>query len=294
MKKSLYWILAIIITLSAAYYQRKTGPTYPKSIEITVNGTAYSVKLVRSIEIGSGTAVKLGIKDTTISAAIFYKRFKTDDQYTPVQFRYEKRPVDSFIMNKIFGIYNEEGWFATLPEQPPAGKLQYWFEINDRSGRSEYLENNPIVIRYKGAVPPGILTPHILFMFAAMLLSTLTGLMALGRNRSYRKYGIMTWILLLAGGMVLGPMVQYNAFGEYWTGVPLGWDLTDNKTLIAVIFWTIAVGMNLKRERRGYTILAAIVLLLIYSIPHSMFGSELDYSSGEVVQGIILSPFMYH
>lgn len=294
MKKSLYWILALLITLSAAYYQRKTGPTYPKSMEITVNGTEYSVKLVRSIEIGSGTAVKLGIEDTTINATIFYKRFKTDDQYTPVHFSYEKRPVDSFIMNKIFGMYHEEGWFATLPEQPPAGKLQYWLEINDRSGRSKYLENNPIVIRYKGAVPPGILTPHILFMFAAMLLSTFTGLLALDKNKSYRKYGIMTWILLLAGGMVLGPLVQYHAFGEYWTGVPLGWDLTDNKTLIAVIFWTLAVIMNLKRERRSFTILATVVLLLIYSIPHSMFGSELDYSSGEVVQGIILSPFMFH
>jgi hypothetical protein len=294
MKKSLYWILAIIITLSAAYYQRKTGPTYPKSLEITVNGTAHTVKLVRSIEIGSGTDVKLGIEDTTISATIYYKRFKTDDPYTPVQFRYEKRAVDSFIMNKIFGMYSEEGLFATLPEQPPAGKLQYWFEITDRSGNSKYLESDPIVIRYKGAVPSKVLTPHILAMFFAMLLSTLTGLLAIGGAKSYRKYGIATWVLLFAGGMILGPMVQYNAFGEYWTGIPFGWDLTDNKTLIAVIFWTIAVIMNFRKERRGVTILAAIVLLLIYSIPHSMFGSELDYSSGEVVQGIILSPFMLH
>ncbi len=294
MKKSIYWILAIIITLSAAYYQRKTGPTYPKSMEVSVNGTTHEVKLVRSIEIGSGTAVKLGIEDTTISATIYYKRFKTDDPYSEAEFRYEKRAVDSFIMNKIFGMYSEEGWFATLPEQPAAGKLQYWFEINDRSGKSKYLENNPIVIRYKGAVPSRVLTPHILAMFFAMLLSTLTGLMALGRDKAYRKYGIATWILLFAGGMILGPMVQFNAFGEYWTGIPFGWDLTDNKTLIAVVFWTLAVIMNLRRERRGYTILAAIILLLIYSIPHSMFGSELDYSSGEVVQGIILSPLMFH
>jgi hypothetical protein len=294
MKKSIYWILAIIITLSAAYYQRKTGPTYPKSMEVSVNGTTHEVKLVRSIEIGSGTDVKLGIEDTTISATIYYKRFKTDDPYSEAEFRYEKRAVDSFIMNKIFGMYSEEGWFATLPEQPAAGKLQYWFEINDRSGKSKYLENNPIVIRYKGAVPSRVLTPHILAMFFAMLLSTLTGLMALGRDKAYRKYGIATWILLFAGGMILGPMVQFNAFGEYWTGIPFGWDLTDNKTLIAVVFWTLAVIMNLRRERRGYTILAAIILLLIYSIPHSMFGSELDYSSGEVVQGIILSPLMFH
>lgn len=292
MKKSLYWILAIIITLSAAYYQRKTGPTYPKSMDITINGTSHTVKLIRSIEIGSGTAVKLAIEDTTINATIWYKRFKTDDQYTSTLFRYEEKPVDSFIMNRIFSIDSEKGWFAYLPEQPPAGKLQYWLEISDRGGKSKYLENSPIVIRYKGAVPSTILTPHILAMFFAMLLSTLAGLMAIGNNKLYRKYGIITWVLLFTGGMILGPIVQYNAFGDYWTGIPFGWDLTDNKTLIAVIFWTIAVIMNIQKERRGVTILAAVILLLVYSIPHSMFGSELDFSSGEVVQGIISSPLM--
>ncbi len=46
--------------------------------------------------------------------------------------------------------------------------------------------------------------------------------------------------------------------------------------------------MNRKKERPFYTILAAVVLLLIFSIPHSMFGSELDYASGQVTQGLII------
>jgi len=37
-----------------------------------------------------------------------------------------------------------------------------------------------------------------------------------------------------------------------------------------------------------YSILAAVVLLVIFSIPHSLFGSELDYSSGQVTQGLII------
>ena len=124
-----------------------------------------------------------------------------------------------------------------------------------------------------------------------MLLSTLTGLMAIGKHKSYKKYGVITFIFLFIGGMILGPIVQYHAFGEAWTGVPLGWDLTDNKTLIAVIFWAIAVFANRRKERPGLSILAAVVLLLVYSIPHSVFGSELDYETGEVVQGIIY-PFL--
>jgi len=85
--------------------------------------------------------------------------------------------------------------------------------------------------------------------------------------------------------MVLGPLVQKYAFGEFWTGVPFGWDLTDNKTLIAVFAWILAVVMNHKKERPGYIIAAAVILLLVYSIPHSLFGSELDYATGTVTQG---------
>ena len=48
--------------------------------------------------------------------------------------------------------------------------------------------------------------------------------------------------------MILGPIVQYYAFGDLWTGIPFGWDLTDNKTLIALIFWILAV-VNEQKER---------------------------------------------
>ncbi len=58
-----------------------------------------------------------------------------------------------------------------------------------------------------------------------------------------------TLFLFIAGGMILGPLVQYFAFGELWTGIPFGWDLTDNKTLIALIFWILAVVMNRKKDR---------------------------------------------
>jgi hypothetical protein len=129
-------------------------------------------------------------------------------------------------------------------------------------------------------------------MFIAMLFSTLAGLFAIGKNPLFRKYTTWTLILFTAGGLVLGPVVQYYAFGDLWTGIPFGWDLTDNKTLIAFAFWILAFVMNRKKERPIYTAIAALVLLLVYSIPHSMFGSELNYQSGEVTQGIIMNLFL--
>jgi hypothetical protein len=191
-------------------------------------------------------------------------------------------------MNKVFKINEENGFYADIPQQPAAGKIQYYIELTDSKGTRIIQKETPVVIRFKGTVPSSVLTPHILIMFIAMLFSTAAGLLAVAKVSSYKKYAIWTLVLLTAGGMILGPIVQKYAFGQLWTGIPFGWDLTDNKTLIAFAFWILAVVMNRKKEQPLYTILAAIVLLLVYSIPHSMFGSELDYSTGQVTQGIIL------
>ena len=288
MKKLLIWLLAFLITLSAAYYQRKTGPTYPKRTEVMLNDSLYKLKLIRSIGLDERSEVKLHIKDISVNAILFYKRFRSDDDYQSVRFTYKTYPVNSFMMNRIFKITEESGLFADVPPQPPAGKLQYYVELTDSGGTQTIMKETPVVIRFKGGVPGSILVPHILIMFIAMLFSTGAGLLAIAGIPAYKKYAIWTLILLTAGGMVLGPLVQKFAFGELWTGIPFGWDLTDNKTLIAMVFWILAVIMNRKKGRPLFTALAAFILLIIYSVPHSMFGSELDYSTGQVTQGIIL------
>jgi hypothetical protein len=293
MKKSILWFLAFVITISAAIYQRKTGPTYPKRLDIIVNGAKNELKLVRSISISVNhkPEVRLDIRDTSVKAKLYFKRFKSDEEYRVADFSYRTIAVKSFIMNKIFKIYDANGYYASVPQQPPAGKIEYYFEITDSNGSKTYQKDSPVIIRFKGDVPALILIPHILLMFIAMLFSTLAGLMSIVKNPLYKKYSVWTLILLIAGGFALGPVVQYFAFGDLWTGIPFGWDLTDNKTLIALIFWILAVIMNRKNERPLYTALAAFVLLLIFSIPHSLFGSELNYSSGHVTQGIILNLF---
>jgi hypothetical protein len=292
MKKFLIWLLAFIMTIGAAYYQRKTGPTYPKRVQVTINGNLTGLRFVRSLGLNERPEVKLGIKDTSVRAVLYYKIFRSNDEYSRSDFIYKVYPVKSFVMNKIFKMTEESGFFAEMPQQPAAGKLQYYVELTDSKGTQTIMKETPVVVRYKGNVPGYILAPHILIMFIAMLFSTAAGLLAVAKVPSFRKYGIWTLILLTAGGMILGPLVQKFAFGELWTGVPFGWDLTDNKTLIAFLLWVLAVYMNYKKVRPLYTILAAIGLLLVYSIPHSLFGSELDYATGQVTQGIIFIFFI--
>ncbi len=266
----LYWLLAFIITIAAAYYQRKTGPTYAKEINITLDGSRYDIELPRSHGGDEACPVKLEIADNNVEGELFYRKYPTKDRWQAIHL-------------------NREGELLTgnLPHQPPAGKLEYFLKLSTRNEELNLFENDPVIIRFKGSVPASILAPHIIIMFAAMMLSNLSGIIAFMKHPKQRLYGRITLVLLLTGGLMLGPMVQFHAFGEYWTGIPFGWDLTDNKTLIAFLFWVIAVAANRKREKPSLTVLAAVILLIIYSIPHSMFGSELDHETGEVITGMV-------
>lgn len=293
MKTFFFWFLAFLITISAAIYQRATGPTYPQKIKVAVNGKEYPLKLVRSLGLDEEPLVKLKISDTTARAKIFYRRYMSNEEFQSTDFQFKSTPIQSFVMNKVFHIEKEEGFFAEVPQQPAAGKIEYYFEVTDHSGTRTYLKESPVVIRFKGGVPPYILLPHILFMFIAMFFSNLAGLLAMFNVSSFRKYTRWTFWSLLIGGMILGPLVQKYAFGELWTGIPFGWDLTDNKTLIAFVFWVLALAMNRSKPKPVYVVLAAVILLAIYSIPHSMFGSQLDYNTGKVTQGIILNLFLH-
>lgn len=267
-KTIFYWLLAIIITLNAAVYQRATGPTYPKKIDFTYADTQYKIKLLRSHSTSKSAPISLNVNDDRVEGKILYKKYPSSDDLTEI------------VMER-----DGENLIAQLPNQSPAGKLEYQVLLNDIENNVEVLNSGSIIIRFKGDVPATILIPHIFFMFFAMIFSNLTGLLALGKKERYKFYTIVTTLLLLAGGMILGPIVQKFAFGELWTGVPFGWDLTDNKLLVSFVFWVIAVMGNWKKDRPYLSLIAAIVLLLVYSIPHSMFGSELDHSTGVIGQG---------
>ncbi|MEO1450503.1 MAG: hypothetical protein AAFV07_13315, partial [Bacteroidota bacterium] len=92
------------------------------------------------------------------------------------------------------------------------------------------------------------------------------------------------------GGMILGPIVQKYAFGEYWTGFPFGGDFTDNKMLFMWLAWALAlavIGFKPKKKEnvsRTAVLTAAVVMTVVYLIPHSMGGSTLDYD--QVDKGI--------
>lgn len=260
------WALAIVITLAAAYYQRATGPNHPDYEKVTLNGKDYRLKLIRSATTDRDCIIHLKITDPATKGSIFYKRYPTHDDWTELQF-----------------IPDADGLRAQLPIQPTAGKLAYYIALNDGDGVQTLRQDDPVIIRFNDAVPNYILIPHITFMFLSMLLAAMVLLLVFTKNGAFRPYLFLAFAIFTLGGMVLGPFVQKFAFGEFWTGVPFGWDLTDNKTLIAWVFFLIAVIANYRKQRSIWAVIAVVIMFLVYLIPHSMFGSELDPNTGEII-----------
>jgi hypothetical protein len=270
MKKAAFWILAFLITASTAVYQRMTGPTYPVSGKTTIANTQIQYELLRTHVTGLDCPVQIEVKNPEISGTVLYKRYKTADPWTSI-------PMDR----------QEDSLVAALPSQPPAGKLQYKVTLSHLGEETSLTGEEPVIIRFKGAVPLWILIPHVIVMFMAMLFSARAGLEAIRPNSNPRKLALWTTGLLFVGGFILGPLVQKFAFGALWTGFPFGYDLTDNKTLIAFIGWIIAIIAGRKgKPARGWVLAAAILLLIVFLIPHSVLGSELDYSEMDTPQAV--------
>ena len=254
------WTIALVITLVSAWYQRATGPTHPLSGEYTLRGASTHFELPRSHAGATDCSVSIPVCDSLVEGTVLWRLDPSTSDWTRENMRFR----NGFLEGR-------------LPVQPAAGHLEYVVVLRDADRSVTLPEGGTAKIRFKGDVPPAVLIPHIAAMFCAMLLSTRAGLESFREHP--RLIGLTRWTIgfLLVGGMILGPIVQRYAFGAFWTGWPFGNDLTDNKTLIALIAWVLAAVALLKFRRPKFWVLAAaIILLSVYLIPHSLLGSRLD------------------
>ncbi len=254
------WLVAVAITLVSAWWQRTSGPTYPVATAVTLGGARHALVLERSHGGAGDQPIRLVVPDAEVTGEVAWRRFPTAEPWNVEPLRREG-----------------EALVAGLPHQPPSGKLEYQVRLR-RGADSVVAPEQPAITRFKGGVPAVVLVPHILFMFGAMLVSNRTGLEALAGGPGVARLAWVTFGLLVVGGFVFGPAVQKYAFGEWWAGVPFGWDLTDNKTLLAGIAWLIAV-VRLRggRSARVTVVVAALVTVAVFVIPHSTWGSELRW-----------------
>ena len=278
---ALLWALAVVLMLSAAVYQRLTGPTNPMRGSLVVDGAPQRYRLLRSEETVRDARIAVPAPGADATGRLIWRRYPTSEEFTTVEMALETTPE------------GRRELAAYLPAQPSSGKLEYRLEVDAPeglvripSGEQEHGEAT-IVLRYKDPVPILTLLSHIAFMFFGVLIGMRAALGALFAPRGMHAHAWITLALMTVGGMILGPVVQKHAFGAYWTGFPWGYDLTDNKTLIMWVVWIGACAvLGWKRRPEGPSwrgrlavLVAAVVMTAVYLIPHSLRGSELDYSA---------------
>lgn len=274
----LLWALAALATVSCFMLQDRTGPTQPLTGRFETARGAVQFKFLRSEIIGTDLQIML-LDPVPEGLACFvkYRRFKSDDDWSTVDMK-----PGSFEITRRGSTSSVRGWGAALPSlEERAGKYEYFVYVNDGIGEAVSITgDDPIFARYKAHVPVWVLLLHIFVIFFSMMLAIRTTLEAL-RDGAYKGMLAATILFLLLGAFVLGPLVQWYAFGVWWSGVPFGYDWTDNKVLVALFFWLLAFFLNRgQRRNRRSVYLAGIMTVLVFVIPHSLFGSEYDYRSG--------------
>jgi len=259
----LFWILAFIITAGSAYYQRLTGPTYPESGIVSFQGKEIKYKFDRSCDTSKLVNIKLENIDPGIKGYIEYRRYKTNDDKTLVEMKNENGSLTAEFPNEKDRVY-----------KTPAQKFEYKVLIVKDDQKTE-IPKSPVILRFKGDVPTLILIIHVILIFTAMLVSTRAGLEFFNKEPNFKKFALWALGFITIGGMILGPVVQKYAFGELWTGIPFGIDLTDNKTLIAWIVWIVAtIQVYRDKSPKKWMLIAALVTLIIFSIPHSVMSGN--------------------
>ena len=260
-KSSIYWAIAIILSLAFGAYQRMTGPTYPIKGSVEIANQEIKYTLPRTHE-GSDNEIVNIVAPQNIKGYYTYKRFPSYDSLTK---------ADLVRVNDTLK--------ASLPGQPPAGKLEYKIFLHNENPLAKDLTNETVKIRFKGYTPRWIIILHVIFIFLGLIFSVRVFFEALLKGANIQKQ--MNWAIIttIVGGFVFGPIMQYYAFGAFWTGFPFGWDLTDNKTLIGLIAWLIALWRFKKNPSNPYpVIIASIIFVVVFLIPHSVLGSEINHT----------------
>lgn len=257
----LLWFLAVLLMLGTAIWQRRTGPTYPLRAHVETGSQSLAFKLPRSQE--TSAPARVAVPDPGHGVDLHWRRYPTNEAWAVL-------PMEARNGQRV----------AELPVQPAAGKVEYRLVFQAPEGARAFPEGDPVVLRYKDPVSAPLLLGHVAAMFFGVLLGLRTGLRALFGEPGLARLAWVTLGLLTVGGLVLGPFVQKQAFGAYWTGWPFGGDLTDNKTLLMWLAWAVAAGVVWSfpsRVGRWAAGLATVAMLGVYLVPHSLRGSQLDY-----------------
>jgi hypothetical protein len=173
------WLLALLLTLGSALWQRLSGPSYPLRVRAELGDVSVRGRLVRNADTGTPLPVRLKLSGATADTAgiggeVVWRRYPSVENWNRLVLQREGSSL-----------------LAEIPTQPAAGKVQYRVELSRGAEQRNLPANRLAVARFKGHVPLWVLLPHILVMFCGMLWSSRAGLEALVGGNAQRRLALV-------------------------------------------------------------------------------------------------------
>lgn len=140
-------------------------------------------------------------------------------------------------------------YFGAIPPYSRGDKLEYYIEARTASDMVTRVpakeKRESFVVTVKGRPNRYVLIAHVVFVFIALFFFIFCGYLsyrALQHRRSLLyipRIAFLGTAAFFVASIPLGMLVAYQTYGKPWTGFPVGGDLTDNKSLAILIYWTV-------------------------------------------------------
>ncbi len=198
---------------------------------------------------------------------------------------------NGFVTQRLEPISGTSWWAATLPGRDKGLRTYYFLSARDEAGNHVVLpedasdvwttEYDYFKLRAEGKASRWALIVHVYLMFVAILLfvhalyyalSVLYGMDRSGALVASVYWGVLSFFIT---GFPIGWMIEKQVLGNYWEGIPFGWDITDSKTLFIFIFWLIPVILRMRKRvsDRGFAkwvIAGSLFTIVMFLLPHSL------------------------
>lgn len=198
---------------------------------------------------------------------------------------------EGFTRSGLTQIPGTPWWAATLPGREKGERTYYFLTAEDAGGHRVVLpgeatetwstEYDYFKLRAEGKASRWALIVHIYLMLVAILLFVHALYYALDvldggdRVSALVRTVYAAVIAFFITGFPIGWMIEKQVLGNYWEGIPFGWDITDSKTLFILIFWLIPVILRLRKRSsdKGFAlwvVAGTLFTIVLFLLPHSL------------------------
>jgi hypothetical protein len=287
-------LLAVLITIALLVVARRASQRQvPVVVEKTTYGELTLTHTCGHVFKGDNTVATLDVEvsggllpqDATIS--LYYRPRATSETDADREVRVEAVTIPGQGLT----------YRVAVPNQGRGTEFSYRFQMEDSQGRKlavipeteKKAAAEQLWFRFEGARSVMLLVIHITCMFGAFLIMVLVFLTATEnlKDEAVRvRLGRQTlWAttVLFIGTFPIGFWLEYQVYATYWTGIPLGRDITDSKSLLIFVYWAVmlyllrgaAFSRNPRKDivgpaaARWIAIIGVVISLALYLVPHS-------------------------